>query len=98
MKTTSNNNDPASVCKAALENVQESRKMVPLIRVFANPGLKERHWQEFAIKHATLGKPNELKYSSINNAPMLEELNFLEEISEKATKEWNIEKTRYKMV
>jgi dynein heavy chain len=97
-KASSNSNDPGSVCKGALEYIQESRRMVPLIRVFANPGLKERHWQEFAIKHASLGKPNELKFSSINNTSMLEELSFLEEISEKATKEWNIEKTRYKMV
>lgn len=67
-----------------------------MIRVFSNKGLKERHWEK--ITYITTLKKDGLKLKKIMDRDPLEtEYKELEEVSDSATKEYNIERILDKM-
>lgn len=71
-------------------------KYIPLTRVFSNKGLKERHWEK--ITQITTLKKEGLKLHKIMAREMLDnEYKELEEVSDSATKEYNIERILDKM-
>jgi dynein heavy chain len=41
-------NQPQKLAENVLNNLKEFQKHIPLIRVFSNRGLKERHWDEIS--------------------------------------------------
>lgn len=72
---------------------------MPLVRVFSNKGLKERHWRVISdIVRFTI---NPEKPETLNRIIKMELTNEdyakLEEISDKASKEYGIEKILQKM-
>ena len=74
-------------------------KNLPLIRVFSNPGMKERHWTEVSkITGAPINPETNLSIKRVAEFDdIFDNLNKLEEISENAEKEFAIEKIISKM-
>lgn len=72
---------------------------MPLVRVFSNKGLKERHWKD--ISEIVRFNINPEKSETLNRIVKMElskeDYDKLEEISDKASKEYGIEKILQKM-
>ena len=67
-----------------------------MTRVFSNKGLKERHWEKI-FQISTLKKEG-LKLAKVINQELKDdEFKALEEVSDSATKEYNIERILDKM-
>jgi len=73
---------------------------MPLINIFCNKGLKGRHWQEISdiIELPQVGPDSDLALDKLIKLEMSKYLDKLEEISDTATKEFNIEQIMNKML
>ena len=79
-----------------LNDLKNFDKYIPLTRVFSNKGLKDRHWER--ITQITTFKKDNNKLHKIMAREMTEaEYKELEEVSDSATKEYNIERILDKM-
>ena len=81
-----------------MNKVNDFKPYIPVIRVFTNPGMRERHWVD--IQHAakivfSLNKGTSLKTLISNN--ILEHLDILESTAELANKELALEAAKRKM-
>lgn len=77
------------------------RKDMPLINIFCNKGFKERHWQEIneviSSTQVIVGPDYNTKLRYLIEQNVTNYMTQLEEISETATKEYNIESILNKM-
>ena len=65
---------------------------MPLVKIFCNPGLKERHWQEISSVISYPIDPNkEIQLNTLISLNVAEFLEKLEEIADVASKQYNIE-------
>lgn len=85
---------PNKLADDQFEALQEFMHHMPLVRVFSNKGLKERHWKDISeIVRFNIhpDKPETLN-RIIKMELTKEDYDKLEEISDKASKEYGIEK------
>ena len=81
-----------------IERVETFRVQLPLIRVFANPGMKDRHWEEVTLLIGFGVKSDkDLYLSKFFEFDQTHNFARLEEISDSATKEYNLERILNKM-
>lgn len=79
--------------------VEEFRPKVPLITALRNAGMRDRHWDDLAEKLQVKIPKNkaELTLQKLCDMKMLESLHDVQKVSEKAAKEFGIEKALDKM-
>ena len=99
MEKSAFKDNPAAlkVVKAFMAKVNLFKPYIPIIKIFNNPGMKERHWQEIFIKTGekfVISKT--LTLSSIINQAM-KSLDLLDTVSELANKELGLENAKKKM-
>lgn len=86
------------VAKEFMAKVNEFRPYIPIIKIFNNPGMKERHWQEILVKTEIkfiIAKNTTLTH--ILNAKAMDHLELLDLVSEQANKELGLENAKKKM-
>lgn len=89
---------PKQVADTMFGKIEEFRPRIPGIIALSNRGLKNRHWQEIsAILGTDLEDMEELTLTNLLAVGLEEHLRDIQEISERATKEWNLEKALEKM-
>ena len=72
---------------------------MPLVRVFSNPGFKDRHWEDISTLVGFQIKPDrDVMLYKLIDLEVTNHLAKLEEISENASKEYNIEKILNRML
>lgn len=81
-----------------IQKVNDFKPYIPLIRFLRNPGLRERHWETIQARTG-LEIPKELSVSleSLLANNILQFINTIEEISDKATREQSLESAKAKM-
>ena len=79
--------------------VEEFRPKVPLIIALRNAGMRDRHWEDLAVKlNIEIPKDkSELTLQKLCDMGMLDNLHDVQKVSEKAAKEFGIEKALDKM-
>ena len=86
--------------------IKDSMEYIPQLKVFCNPGLKQRHWNDVnkilgELKHPITIRPENTNITFrriMGDKGIHSALSKLEEISDTATKEFNIEKILNKML
>jgi len=92
--------DPLKLVEMVFADLKEFKKHLPLVRVFSNRGIKERHWEEisqivgFNVRPEKKEVLNRLIGMNLTDA----KYSTLEDISESASKEFSIEKILDKMM
>ena len=88
----------AAVAEQMRERIGEFKQYVPLIVALRNPGLRARHWEEVSTKCGVAVKPSDdLTLHALVALKLSDHQEALEDISEFATKEHNLEKVLEKM-
>ena len=78
--------------------IDEFKPLVPIIKALRNPGIKERHWEEFATKTGIVVEYSEvLTFSECLNLGVDAFEKELQEMSDAANKEYAIELALTKM-
>ena len=93
-----NNPESLKLTGNFMEKINNFKPYIPIIRVFNNPGMKERHWleiQQAAKITYSLNKVTSLKSLIDNN--IIQHLEILENTSELANKESTLEAAKKKM-
>lgn len=98
--------NPAKLCSEVLKEIKAFQVHMPLIRIFCNQGLKERHWEEISnsisintdLKGFQIAPNKEIFLKKLIDFEIYKLADKLEEISDSATKEFNIEKILNKML
>lgn len=98
--------NPARLCAEVLKEIKAFQVHMPLVRIFCNPGLKDRHWEEVSnvisknsdLKGFVVRPDKEFPLKKLKDAEIYKFADKLEEISDSATKEFNIEKILNKML
>ena len=87
------------IAESVRDEVGEFRPRVPLISALRNPGMRERHWSELQEKlNVTFQVPIEdLTLQMLVDEKLLDNLEVVQKIAEKAGKEFGIEKALDKM-
>lgn len=88
-----NDPGPQKLASEVLRDITAFKRDMPLINIFCNKGLKGRHWQEISdiIELPQVGPDSDLALDKLIKLEMSKHIGKLEEISETATKEYNIE-------
>jgi dynein heavy chain, axonemal len=89
----------STIAEQVRKEVEEFRPKVPLITALRNPGMRDRHWNDLGEKLNVKipAKKSEMTLQSLCDMGMLETLADVQKISEKAGKEFSIEKALDKM-
>lgn len=78
--------------------IDEFKPLVPIIQALLNPGIKERHWEEFAVRTGIVVDYSEiLTFSECIHLGVDAFEKELQEMSDGANKEYAIELTLTKM-
>jgi len=77
--------------------IDELEKLYPSIEVLTNIGMKERHWKDIKEIMGVQFDNNEVTLQEIVNKEVIKFFDKINEISERATKEYTLEKTLMKM-
>lgn len=89
---------PLKLANDLVEKLKNFQEHMPLVRVFSNQGMKERHWEEISsITGFPIRPDRDLLLSKLIELEITKHLPQLEEISDAATKEANIENILNKM-
>ena len=89
---------PLKLANDLVESLKNFQVHMPLVKVFSNTGLKDRHWEEISALVGYPAKPDrDLTLSRVIDLESVKHLVKLEEISDVASKEFNIEKIMNKM-
>ena len=92
---------PQTVAKKIKTELEEFRKYVPIIRCLCNPGMKERHvdeiFQLLRVPKDSGKELNEMKLKQFEDYEIISIKNDLEEISDRASKQFSNENTMKKM-
>ncbi|CAD8159976.1 unnamed protein product [Paramecium pentaurelia] len=84
--------------KQLSDKINDFQVQLPMIRVFSNPGMKERHWEEISqIMGFPVRPDKEQQLSKLIELDLKQHFVKFEEISDSATKEYNLEKILNKM-
>lgn len=98
--------NPAKLCGEILKDIKAFQVHLPLIKIFCNQGLKDRHWDEISgiiaqntgIKGFQVKPDKEILLKKLIDLEIYKFVDLLDEISDSATKEFNIEKILNKML
>lgn len=91
---------PARMIEWLNGQLKDYQKNIPVVRVFSNPGMKERHWTKVSqIIDFTISPEQALKLNNIiTKDEVFKNLDKLQEISDNAQKQFGIEKILNKML
>jgi len=98
--------NPTRLIIEVLKEIKAFQVHMPLIRIFCNPGLKERHWEEISnviskntdLKGFQVRPDKEILLKKLIDLEIYKFADKLEEIADSASKEFNIEKILNKML
>ena len=98
--------NPLRLCTEVLKEIKAFQVHMPLVRIFCNPGLKDRHWEEISnvitkntdLKGYQFKPDKEIFLKKLIDLEIYKFVAQLDEISDSATKEFNIEKILNKML
>ncbi len=90
---------PLKMLDSLTNQIKDYFKLVPLIRVFSNPGMKERHWTQISeYTHFPVNPDQNLNIRKLADIEeIFDKIPEMEVISENAEKEFGIEKIIRKM-
>ncbi len=84
---------PLQIAEYVLKGLTEFNELVPLVRAFCNPGLKERHWKELSeVARYELKQDPSIKLHLLKGIGLKQHKDKIEEISDTAMKEYSNEK------
>ena len=91
----------SKIAQDLADDIKKFQKNIPIIAVFANPGLKQRHFEEISkvmqYEGDPLGPTSNLNLNKVVGLGAADHLEELEVISETAAKEYMIESTLSKV-
>jgi dynein heavy chain len=96
--TQMNEAKPAEVASEMKKSIEEFKKHVPVVQWLRAKGLRTRHWKQLSERLCRpLNPDNELTLAHILNLDVSAHLEFIEDISISATKEYALEQTLEQM-
>lgn len=89
---------PAAVAEEAKHRVQAFQQYMPLVSAICNPGMRQRHWDVLAtITGFEIKKDEFTTLKILLDNDIMDYLEKIVELSDRASREWSIEKALDKM-
>lgn len=89
---------PSKLVEEIFVEILEFQRHVPLVSIFCNPGLKERHWDEISKRVGYPISPDrDIPFKKLIDAESIKFVPELDEISENASREYEIERVLARM-